>query len=97
MVREPDVQAPAPHGASPQGPVGGAEGPFDFVPTNIEWRTVALDTVRRYPLPCLALAAAVGFWIGRNRGKVIAAAVGGLATNAVMKELNRVFDSEGGF
>ncbi len=89
-----DVRPPAPHGASPDGPVGGAGGAFDFVPGNIDWRAVALDTVRKYPIPCVLGAAALGFWIGRNRGKTITAAVAGLATNAVLREINRVFDSQ---
>ena len=96
MVREPDVRPPAPHGASPEGPVGGAEGPFDFA-SGFDWRNVALDTVKRHPLPCLVVGAILGFWIGRHRGKAIAAAMGGLATTAVMKELNRVFESDSGF
>ena len=38
-------------------------------------------------------AAAVGFWIGRNRGKAITAAVAGLATNAVMRQLSRAIET----
>ncbi len=88
-----DVRPPAPHGASPDGPVGGASGPFDFVPRDFDWRSGAMDVVRKYPIPSVVAAAALGFWIGRNRGKAIAAAAAGLATNLVMRELNRVFDS----
>lgn len=88
-----DVRPPAPHGASPDGPVGGAAGAFEFLPKNFDWKTSALDTIRKYPIPCVLGAAALGFWIGRNRGKAIAAAAAGVATNLVLKELNRVFES----
>lgn len=89
-----NIRPPAPHGASPEGPVGGATGAFDFLPPNFDWKSTALDTVRRHPVPCLLAAAAVGFYIGRHRGGTIAAAAAGLATNAVMRELNKVFVSE---
>jgi hypothetical protein len=52
-----------------------------------------MDVVKKYPIPAVIAATALGFWIGRNRGKAIAAAAAGLATNLVMRELNRVFDS----
>lgn len=85
-----DVRPPAPHGASPEGPVGG----MDFAGPDFDWKTVALDTVRKYPIPCVLGAAAVGFWIGRYRGRAITAALAGLATNAVLRELNRVFEGQ---
>jgi hypothetical protein len=88
-----EVRPPAPHGASPDGPVGGARGPFDFVPADFDWQATALDTVRNYPVPCLVGAVAIGFFIGRHRGKAITAAVAGLATNLVLRQLNQVFDS----
>ncbi len=90
---EATVRPPAPHGASPEGPVGGARGAFDFVPEGLDWKVVALDTVKKYPLSCLAAATVVGFLIGRHRGKAIGAAVAGLATNAVMRQLNQVFET----
>lgn len=92
-MHEPDVRPPAPHGASPEGPVGGASGAFEFGQAGLDFRHGALELVRRYPIPCMLGAAAVGFWIGRHRGRAIAAAAAGLATNVVMKELNRVFES----
>jgi hypothetical protein len=87
-----EVRPPAPHGASPDGPVGGATGPFDFVPPDFDWKGATLDTVRKYPVSCLVGAAVVGFYIGRHRGKVITAAVVGAATNLVLRQLNQVFD-----
>ena len=87
-----EVRPPAPHGASPDGPVGGAAGPFDFVPPDFDWKGATLDTVRKYPVSCLVGAAVVGFYIGRHRGKVITAAVVGAATNLVLRQLNQVFD-----
>jgi hypothetical protein len=89
-----EVRSPAPHGASPDGPVGGAHGPFDFVPADFDWQTAALDTVRKYPVPCLVGAAALGFLIGRYRGKAITAAAAGAATNLVLRQLNQVFESQ---
>jgi hypothetical protein len=89
-----DVRPPAPHGASPDGPIGGATGAFDFLPPGFDWKTGALDTVRRHPVPCLLAAAAVGFYIGRYRGRTIAAAAAGLATNAIMREMNKAFAAE---
>ncbi len=95
MAEDASVRPPAPHGALPDGPVGGAMGPFDFLPGGEKWKGVALDTVRKYPIPCLLGAAALGFWIGRHRGKAITAAAAGLVTNAVLQNLNRVFEAEG--
>ena len=92
-MNAPEARPPAPHGASPEGPIGGAEGAFSFLPEGFDWKEAALDSVRRYPVPCLLGAAALGFWIGRNRGKAIAATVAGLASNVILKELNRVFES----
>ena len=89
---DPTIRPPAPHGASPDGPVGGAEAPFAFE-KGVDWQNAALEVVRTYPVPCLIGAAALGFWIGRHRGKAIAAAVAGLATNAVMRQLSRAFES----
>ena len=54
---------------------------------------MALDTVKKYPLSCIAAATVVGFLVGRHRGKAIGAAVAGLATNAVMRQLNQVFET----
>ncbi len=82
-----EVRAPAPHGASPDGPVGGATGAFEFLPRNFDWKGSALATVRRYPVPCLLGAAAIGFWLGRTRGKAIAGAAAGILTNLVVKQI----------
>jgi hypothetical protein len=91
-MSEPTIRPPAPHGASPDGPVGGAEAPFAFE-HGPDWQNAALDVVRKYPIPCVLGAAALGFWIGRNRGQAIAAAAAGLATNAVLKQLSRALET----
>lgn len=91
-MSEPTIRPPAPHGASPDGPVGGADAPFAFE-QGFDWQGATLDVVRRYPIPCVLGAAALGFWIGRHRGKAIAAAAAGLATNAVMKQLSRALET----
>lgn len=96
MSAEEEVRPPAPHGASPDGPVGGAKGPFDFGMNGLDVKEVALEVVRQHPLPSLLAAAAVGFLIGRYRGKVIGAALAGLATKAAMKQLQSVFENPEG-
>ena len=67
-------------------------GAFQFSPGGIDWRNAALDTVRRYPVACLFGAAAIGFWVGRHRGKAVMVGVGGLVTNMMVREMTRVLD-----
>ncbi|HUM02464.1 MAG TPA: hypothetical protein VL084_09270 [Thermoanaerobaculia bacterium] len=83
----PEIRPPAPHGASPDGPVGGATGAFEFLPKDFDWKGSALATVRRYPLPCLLGAAAVGFWLGRTRGRAIAGAAAGVLANLAIRQI----------
>jgi hypothetical protein len=85
------VREPAPHGASPEGPVGRPGEAFDFFPKDIDWKRAALETVQRHPLPCLVGAAFVGFLVGRYRGRVIVGAVAGIATNMVLRQLGESF------
>ncbi len=85
------VREPAPHGASPEGPVGRPGEPFEFFPKDIDWKRAALETVQRHPLACLAGAAAVGFIVGRYRGRVIVGALAGVATNMVLRQLGESF------
>jgi hypothetical protein len=91
-MSEPTIRPPAPHGASPDGPVGGAEAPFAFA-QGTDWQSAALDFVRKYPIPSVLGAVALGFWIGRNRGPAIAAGAASLATNAVLKQLSRALET----
>jgi hypothetical protein len=86
-----EVRQPAPHGASPEGPVGRPGEPFDFFPKDIDWKRAALETVQRHPLACIVGAAAVGFIVGRYRGRVIVGALAGVATNMVLRELGEAF------
>jgi hypothetical protein len=85
------VRQPAPHGASPEGPVGRPGEPFDFFPKDIDWKRAALETVQRHPLPCLLGAAFVGFLVGRYRGRVIVGALAGVATNMALRQLGESF------
>jgi len=85
------VRPPAPHGASPEGPVGRPGEPFDFFPKDIDWKRAALETVQRHPLACLVGATAVGFIVGRYRGRVIVGALAGVATNLVLRQLGESF------
>jgi len=89
----PEVRPPAPHGASPEGPVGGATGAFEFLPPNFNWKASAVATVQRYPIPCLLGAAALGFWLGRSRGRAIAGAAAGLLTNLVVRQITSAVDA----
>lgn len=83
------VRAPAPHGASPEGPVGALGEPFGL--TNGDWQKIALETVRNHPVPCLVGAAAVGFLVGRYRGRAIVGALAGVAANVVLRQLGESF------
>lgn len=85
------VRPPAPHGASPEGPVGRPGEPFDFFPKDIDWKRAALETVQRHPLACLAGAAAVGFIVGRYKGRVLVGTLAGVATNMVLRQLGESF------
>ena len=87
------VRPPAPHGASPDGPVGGAESAFDFLPKDFDWKASALSTVQKYPIPCLVGAAVLGFWIGRTRGRALLGAAAGVAANIALKQLGQAFVS----
>lgn len=84
------VRPPAPHGASPEGPVGTLGEPFGLVAPG-EWQKVVFDAVRKYPIPCLVGAAAVGFLVGRYRGRAIAGALAGAVTNVVLRQIGESF------
>jgi hypothetical protein len=55
----------------------------DLVPPEVDWRGV----VRRHPLPVLAAAAALGFWLGRSRRgtAVVEALAGAVAAGLVAR------------
>jgi hypothetical protein len=84
------VRPPAPHGASPEGPVGAPGEPFGFI-ASADWQKTVLETVQKHPIPCLVGAAAVGFLVGRYRGRVIVGALAGVATNMVLRQLGEHF------
>jgi hypothetical protein len=86
------VRPPAPHGASPEGPVGALGEPFGLLASG-EWQKTVLETVQKHPIPCLVGAAAVGFLVGRYRGKAIIGALAGVATNMVLKQIGESFVS----
>jgi hypothetical protein len=92
-MTSPEVRPPAPHGASPEGPVGGAAGAFDFVPAGFDWKSGVLATVQKYPIPCLLGAAAIGFFLGRSKGKAIAGAAAGVLANVVIKRISQAVDT----
>jgi hypothetical protein len=84
------VRAPAPHGASPEGPVGALGEPFGLI-SSADWQKTVLETVQKHPIPCLVGAAAVGFLVGRYRGRAIVGALAGVATNMVLRQLGESF------
>jgi hypothetical protein len=84
------ARPPAPHGASPEGPVGALGEPFGFIASG-DWQKTVLETVQKHPIPCLVGAAAVGFIVGRYRGRAIVGALAGVATNLVLRQLGEQF------
>jgi hypothetical protein len=73
------VRAPAPHGASPEGPVGALGESFGM--SAEDWQKTVLETVQKHPIPCLVGAAAVA----------IVGALAGVATNMVLRQLGESF------
>ena len=84
------VRPPAPHGASPEGPVGALGEPFGLI-SDADWQKTVLETVQKYPIPCLVGAAAVGFLVGRYRGRAIVGALAGVATNLILRQVGESF------
>jgi hypothetical protein len=65
----------------------------DLVPPEIDWRGV----VRRHPLPTLAAAAAVGFWLGRSRrGAAVAEALAGALAAGIVARAASLGPDESG-
>lgn len=84
------VRPPAPHGASPEGPVGALGEPFGLGAAG-DWQKIVLETVSKHPVPCLLGAAAVGFLVGRYRGRAIVGAAAGAAANVVLRQIGSSF------
>jgi hypothetical protein len=60
------------------------------LPEGLEWRQI----VRAYPLPCLAVAALGGFFIGRNHGSALLGALSTLAAAEVAKNVGSLLGQE---
>jgi len=60
------------------------------IPDEIDWR----DLVRRHPVLTIAVAAGLGFAIGRSRGAAIVAGASAAVTSAVMRQLSDVLEGE---
>ncbi len=60
------------------------------IPDEIDWR----DLVRRHPVLTVAVAAGLGFAIGRSRGAAIVAGASAAVTSAVMRQLSDVLEGE---
>ena len=63
----------------------------ELVPEELDWERL----VRRYPVPALLLAAAGGFWLGRNHGPGILSAASGYAASEMAKNVNQLFGQGG--
>ncbi len=65
----------------------------DLLPADLDWRHLVVT----YPMPALLLVAAGGFWLGRQRGPELLAAVSAFVTNEVTKNVHAVLgDGEAG-
>ena len=62
----------------------------ELMPEGFEWERL----VRQYPIPALILAALGGFFLGRQRGPEILAALSGFAAGEVSRNVNRTLGSE---
>lgn len=74
-------------GARPASPVSLADRLLDEVlPRDFDWRHM----VRTYPLPVLAAAAAGGFFLARQHGTELLAALSSFADREVTKNVDRL-------
>jgi hypothetical protein len=63
----------------------------ELMPVDLDWRYL----VRTYPLPALAVTAATGFWIGRQRGSELVAALLAFVTDEVTRNVHTLLGTEG--
>lgn len=63
----------------------------ELLPESLEWRRL----VRRYPMPALAVAAAFGFFVGKNHGSAIVAAVGAFAGRQATRAVEQLLGEDG--
>jgi hypothetical protein len=60
----------------------------ELVPEDLDW----VELVKRYPVASILVAAAGGFYIGRNHGSAIFGAVGDLITGSLDATADRFVD-----
>lgn len=58
----------------------------DLLPADLDWRRLVVT----YPIPALLLAAAGGFWLGRQRGPELVATLSSFATDQVTRNVRAV-------
>jgi len=58
----------------------------ELLPADLDWRRLVVT----YPIPALLLAAAGGFWLGRQRGPELVAALSSFATDQVTRNVRAV-------
>ncbi len=67
-----------------------ADGLVDeLAPEGLDWR----DWVRRYPIPALAIAAAVGYLLGRDRGAELLESAGSRAAETLSDSVDQLISS----
>jgi hypothetical protein len=62
----------------------------ELMPEGFDWERL----VRDYPIPAILLAAIGGFFLGRQRGPQILAALSGFAASEVSRNVNRALGQE---
>lgn len=63
----------------------------DLLPADLDWRRLVVT----YPIPSLLVAAAGGFWLGRQRGPELVTALSSFVTDQVTRNVRAVLGATG--
>lgn len=63
----------------------------DLLPADLDWRRLVVT----YPIPSLLVAAAGGFWLGRQRGPELVTALSSFVTDQVTRNVRAVLGEAG--
>jgi hypothetical protein len=58
----------------------------ELLPESLDWRHL----VRKYPRSSLAVAAVAGFWLGRQRGELLAGALGSFVAAELVERVSEL-------